>query len=402
VVESGSGQNRSALAAVRALSAAGYRPAVTVSTASALAAVSRHCRRVVRTPPVGTAGFTAAVGAELRAFPYLGAMPSSDAAILALSAPGAQLVDKQVLARRAAQVGLRTPQEWVFDTSEDLLAAAHDLTYPVVVKASRKTGPEYRPAERITSPDGLLAFISAPGPHTVQPYIPDEVHSLNGLLWQGRLVVTVHQRHVGLWPPVCGDACLAVTTEPPEPLSAQVVQLLEGYEGIFQVEMAGDYVLDVNPRVYGSVALAVQAGANLVGLYWNRVRGLPVTPPAPRIGVTYCWWEGEARRMLARLRGGDTNALRTLPVLAGQFLARELCDDPTPVLSRLRFAVTSGAERRSNGRILANDAQDRAGDDDDERRPVPEAATDVHQCAVVRGVDEQRQQRAHGARSEGG
>jgi predicted ATP-grasp superfamily ATP-dependent carboligase len=136
---------------------------------------------------------------------------------------------------------------------------------------------------------------------------------------------------------------MAVTTEPTEILKRQVVRLLDGYDGIFQVELVGEHVLDVNPRVYGSLDLATKAGVNLVGVYWDLVRGAAVDPVAPRTGVRYCWWEGEARRMVLRLRSGEAAAVRSLPAVARQFIG-QLSEDPKPVLTRLRYA------RRSRGR----------------------------------------------------
>lgn len=344
VVDSGRGQNRSALAAVRSLAEAGYRSAVSVSGPHVLAASSRYCHRVVWTPSVGTRGFAAAVNAELASFRYIGVMPSSDAAVTALSAPGAQFVDKRFLAKRAAALGMPVLWHRVFETSEELLAGADDLDYPVVVKASLKTSLDHRPARRFSSSAELQILLGTSGPFMVQKYVPGEVHSLNGVMWNGRLVVAVHQRHLAIWPPVCGDACIAVTTDAPETLKQQVLRLLEGYNGIFQVELVGDHVLDVNPRVYGSVDLATRAGVNLVGVYWDLVRGAAVEPVAPRLGVTYCWWEGEARRMLLRVRRGEATALETLPAVASRFLTQEIWDDPNPFVTRLRFArQTRGA-----------------------------------------------------------
>jgi hypothetical protein len=341
VVESGRGQNRSALAGVRALAKAGYRAALTVSGPNALAAASRYCHRVVTTAPVGTPGFAADVQSELASFPYLGLMPTSDAAVTALSDPGRPFVDKQVLAKRATDAGLTAPKGSVFETSDELLDSAEDLEYPVVVKASRKLRSRFLTARRIDSATELDALQETPGPLMVQEYVPDQMHSLSGVMWNGRIVVAVHQQHIGIWPPVCGDACLAVTSESTEALEQRVIRLLDGYNGIFQVEMAGEYFLDVNPRVYGSMDLATKAGVNLVGVYWDLVRGVSVEPAGPRIGVTYCWCEGEARRILLRLRRGDAAALHTLPATVGQFITREIWGDPMPMFARLNHVLRS-------------------------------------------------------------
>jgi hypothetical protein len=360
VVESGTGQNRSALVAVRALANAGYRSAVTVSGTGSLASASRYCHRVVPTPPVDSPGFADAIALETASFPYLGVMPSSDAAIIALSAPGAQFVDKKLLAERAADVGLVMPSSSMYTTTQELLDAARDIDYPFVVKASRKTTPHHRPSRLINSPADLAYLRHAPGPHLVQQYVHGEVHSLNGVMWRGRLSVAVHQRHLAIWPPVCGDACLATTTAPPERLRGQVARLLEGYEGIFQAELIGDHLLDVNPRVYASVDLAIRAGVNLVGIHWDLFRGLPFEPVTPRNGVMFCWWEGEARRMVRMLRGGDTTALRTVPVITSRLFSEEIWD-PKPVLIRLRYARRS-RRLRSTGAPSRRDTFRSAGE----------------------------------------
>jgi hypothetical protein len=146
---------------------------------------------------VGTPGFAEAVHAEAVSFPYLGVMPASDAAVTALSTSGAELVDKRLLAKRALDVGLRVPNDRVFETSDELLEGAEDLTYPVVVKASLKTGPDFRPARRIGSSGELRALRDAAGPLIVQQYLPGEMHSLNGVMWKGRLAAAVHQRPPG-------------------------------------------------------------------------------------------------------------------------------------------------------------------------------------------------------------
>lgn len=348
VVDSGSGQNRSALAAVRALALAGYRPAVTVSTRSALAAVSRYCSRVVLTPRVDKPAFAAALGVETSSHAYLGVMPASDAAIVALAPPEMELIDKEKLAKRARDVGMRVPEWRVFDNGQSLCGAAEELNYPLVVKPSFKVNAVYPPARRIESSAGLRAYSTTTGPWIVQPYLEGEMRSLAGVMWQGSLVVAVHQRHERIWPPICGDACVASTVAPDEDFQHRVERLLATYNGVFQAERVGDYLLDVNPRVYGSLPLAIAAGANLPGVYWDLVRGLPASQITPRLGVTYHWWEGDSRNVLSRWRAGDITALQAARAIRSPSSLsnlRELFDDPRPVISRMRYA---GASRRAS------------------------------------------------------
>ena len=303
VVDSGSGQNRSALAAVRALAAAGYRAAVTVSATPSLAASSRHCAKVVTTPAVGHPEFVGAVRAELAASDYLGVMLASDAVLNAFSPPGADLVNKATLARRAADLGIRMPATQTFNTAAELVAAASGLQFPVVVKSGLKAGPSQRPAQRVDAAAQLEAFGDGSGPWTVQPFIAGPMHSLVGVMWKGRLHVGLQQQHLRIWPPVCGDACTARSTELSPQLRDQVERLLAEHEGIFQVEFVGDHLLDVNPRVYGSLPLATAAGCDLVAIYWSLVRDQPIPSRAARPGVMYHWLEGELWYAVRRLPG---------------------------------------------------------------------------------------------------
>lgn len=354
VVDGGSGQNRSAVAAVRALGMAGYRAAVTVSGRYSLAASSRFCGRAVPTPLAGQQGFAAAVQTETAARPYLATLPASDAAILALSAAGQELVDKSVLAELAAGAGLSVPSSQRFEGIEDLLADAGQLDYPCVVKAAVKPSACQRPARHVTGPEDLVPLRDASGPFIVQPFVPGEMCSTAGVMWRGRLVAAVHQRHLRLWPPVCGDACAALTTEPDRDLEEKLEHLLSDYDGIFQAEFVGPYLLDLNPRVYGSMLLAVSAGVNPVHVYCALVAGAPVPLLRGRAGVRYRWWEGELRhayrhRSLYRHRSGGQPILATgLRELRRAWApsARPPLD-PGPTLTRLRYALNQGRQRFS-------------------------------------------------------
>ena len=70
-----------------------------------------------------------------------------------------------------------------------------------VVKAAVKPSASQRPARHVTGPEGLAVLRDASGPFIVQPFVPGEMHSTAGVMWRGRLVAAVHQRHLRLWPP---------------------------------------------------------------------------------------------------------------------------------------------------------------------------------------------------------
>jgi hypothetical protein len=340
VTDGGTGQGRSALAAVRALAAAGYRAAVTTSGPHSLAAASRHCHRRLAVPPVHDPGYADTVRAELASGDYLTVLPASDGALLELGTPVPHLIDKSSLGRAAAEVGLATPEGSVYLTPEDLQHGAGDLPYPVVVKPtiSRFT------AARIDGPRDLSRFASEDGPFLVQPFVDEPLRSLAGVIWRGRLVAAVHQRYLRIWPASCGGACAAETVEPDIAIEGQVSDLLAGYEGVFHVQFAGGLLLDVNPRIYGSHPLAERAGVNLVGIACDLVRGIPAPEGVLRArpGVFYRSLEGDIRNRIRAVRRreiGVVEALSSLRPRPRTAHGPESLSDPKPMAARASFAA---------------------------------------------------------------
>jgi len=340
IVDGGIGQNRAAVAAVRALHRGGYRVAVTAANGRSLAAASRFCDRVIPTLLPDHDEFAPTVRDEFENGNYLAMLPATDAAVTSLGAPGSDLVDKAILEHQAQLAGLPIPVSHAFQTASELLSGADSFAYPIVVKPRLKFSRRQIPAQRIDSPSQLRAATLGSGPFMVQRYVEDEIHSVNGVMWRGELVASVHQRHDRLWPPICGDACAATTTEPDVEREKQLIQLLSDYEGMFQAEFAGPYLLDINPRVYGSLPLAVSAGANLPVIFCGLLKGqVSERETRAQPGIGYRWWEGEVRHLLSHLREGHS-ATRTTPerLSLRRTQNRFAQLDPGPAFARLKFA----------------------------------------------------------------
>ena len=347
VTEGPLGQAKSALAAVRALAAAGYRPVVTVSRRHSLAAASRYCTSVVRVPPIESPNYRVAIEAELAKADYLTVLPTSDAALLALDWPVRHLVDKVELVDTARRVGLDSPPIEVFASRRSLLDAASSLEYPVVAKAviSRP------PAIAAWSPLDLQRLPQDVGSLVVQPYLGQGLRSLAGVIFNGRLLAAVHQRYVRLWPSDCGGACAAETTAPDLDLEHKVIALLEGYEGIFHVQLVGDTLIDANARVYGSLPLAVAAGANLAAIYCDLLAtdAEPAEVIRARPGIFYRWLEGDLRHVVQKVRTREIrlrSALGALRPRSDTAHGPESFIDPMPMLARVGYAIETGRWRR--------------------------------------------------------
>jgi biotin carboxylase len=324
--------------AVRALASGGYRPVVASSGPFSLASASRAATRTVGLPASADPAFPGAVERIVRDSGALAVFPTSDTALRALGSPGSELVDKARLAERADATAFPTPPTSRFDNGAALLDAAHQFSYPVVVKPAFPT----RPARRYEERASLSELSGVAEPLLVQPFVTDGMRAVGGVLRRGRLVAASHQRIVRTWPVGCGTSSAAVTVEPDEGLEEALVGLLGDFEGLFQAQLAGPYLLDVNPRAYGSLPLAVAAGANLPAVLCDLVRGEDVPVHRARPGVRYRWIEGDVRSVWTSFRNGSLGpgeAARALRPRRGTAHSTESLRDPRPALTRLRHAA---------------------------------------------------------------
>lgn len=344
VTDGGSGQGRSALAAVRALGAWGYPVAVTTSGSHSLAAASRHCsRRVPVAAVTDPSRYKQDILEETRARPYLAVMATSDAALLALGAPVEHLVDKTLLGARARAAGVPMPPTQRFESVRALLEGGSPFGFPIVIKPVVSRWPAVC-AEREDDVRELVEQGDAAV--LVQPYLQDDMSAIAGVMWKDELVAVSHQRYFRTWPVSCGTASAAETIEPDIDLEARITRLLAGYDGIFQAQLAADRLLDLNPRPYGSMPLAVRAGANLPGIYCDLLHGVNHARVRARPGVFYRWTEGDVRHVVERVRRRQTGPRQALAALRPRRRAAhstESLGDPRPMFARLVYALSRNA-----------------------------------------------------------
>lgn len=343
LIDSDTGQNRSALATVRALASAGYQPVLATCARHSLAASSRHCADRVAIPSERSERFTAAVRMELERRPYLCVLPSSDAALLSLDQPGRHLVDKEQLTGRAAAAGIPVPPHRRFASAADVRAAHRDLEYPVAIKPVVKGTTMHLNVTRADGPADLERLPMSNESLLVQPWIDDPMSAVSGVMWHGSLVAVVHQRYLRRWPVQAGVASAAVTVQPNPDLEKRLLTLLDGFDGIFQAQFVGGHLIDLNPRVYGSLPLAVAAGANLPAIFCELVAGRTVTRVRGRAGVRYRWVEGDVRHLFDGLRTGRSGAAEILAALRPRRATAHSVTavaDARPLLARLGYVMS--------------------------------------------------------------
>jgi hypothetical protein len=338
VTHGGSGQSRGTVSTVRALAADGWEPTVTVSGTLSLAAASRFCAGRLKVPFAGEPGYTEAVREEYDKGGYAALIPTSDVALVALEFPVRHLMDKTSCATRAVAAGMAVPPSRTFGSTGELVEARNELQYPVVIKPALK---RYA-ATRVDSPARLAAALKEEGPVIVQPFLSDRLRAVVGLMWEGELRAAVHLDYMRVWPMPCGTTASAVTVAPDAATEAGLVKLLADYNGIFHAEFAGDYLLDLNPRVHGTLPLALGAGVNLPASYCRLATGGDVQTMRGEPGKFFRWMEGDYRSLLQNVRESRIDvatAVRELRPRRGTIHSYESLSDPGPMLVRLAFAA---------------------------------------------------------------
>lgn len=208
-----------------------------------------------------------------------------------------RLRDKRRLAALAEEVGLGAPATLAAGTVAELRGAG--LPEHCVVKPVGSQGQliSARVIESHAELFALLDVLPADESLLVQEHVPGPLGALAIVVDRdGRLVARFQQTALRTWPPQAGGSSLARSVEPDEDLVERAVGLLAGagYWGLAQLQFLHgrerSMLIDVNPRFYGSLSLALASGVNLATAWHAVVVGAEPTRSGPyRIGVTYRW-----------------------------------------------------------------------------------------------------------------
>ncbi len=369
------GLARGALAGARGLRAAGWR----VGIGSPLAGISARSRAVgewhhLPALELGREPFVEAVQVAVRARGYDIVFAAGDAELIVISEerervgaavphppPGVLLrgLDKLDLMRAARDAGLDVPETLEADAS-----AVEQFPFPLIVKprlrlTSATLGPGQRLGTRLaaTAEDArahIAEIEAAEGAALVQERLSGSLMAWIGVLDdQSRVLVEVQQYARRLWPPNGGVSARAVTVPVSPAISESARGLLEGmsWSGLVQLQFilgpdGRARLIDLNPRFYGSMALAIGSGANLPAVWAATATGRDVVAGAPRPGERYHWLPGDLQALLAGPTGRwAPDLVGTLRWAVGAHHSVWSLRDPAPSVWYLGQLLRRGAGR---------------------------------------------------------
>ncbi|MFO0773261.1 MAG: ATP-grasp domain-containing protein [Nitrospiraceae bacterium] len=341
------GNERATLAVTRSLGREGYGVVVGAERQPSLAGTSRYCRAgfVYPSPAHDPEGFVTALETEARRHQAVLLIPMSDLAMSAIGAQRARLEasvtipvapqavyddasDKYRLMQRAAALGLPIPHTWYVPAGDVQPILAELGPYPLIIKPGRSLVTldgrwvKTQVTQARSAEDLLEQYRGTPAlrlPSLIQRRIEGEGQGVFALFDRGRPVLLFAHRRVREKPPSGGVSVVRESIELPQPMTDYAVRLLEnvGWHGAAMVEFKTDarsgvpYLMEINGRFWGSLQLAIDAGANFPADLATIALSKPrrVQDPAYRVGVRSRWVLGDVDHLLARLLKSDA-ALR--------------------------------------------------------------------------------------------
>ena len=366
-----------ALAACRALGRAGYQVGVAGWRPLDEAGVSRYAARYHRVPVLEheAHAWTLAVRQLVADHHYDVVVAITDAALarimdLQLPVPTTPrlsqrhhaLMDKGLLAELCTRASVRYPSTDRPTGAEEDAAAAHRVLRPMIVKAALPAAViadrvvTLPGARLVTDPDRTLQALAGIRREGADPIVQEYISGpkLQAVIIRRSAVTSCRlaYRVQREFPLRFGSEAMLEAVETEAGIGGEMVPMLErladaaGYEGLLQAEFIEDpegkspYLIDANPRLWGSLQFAEGLGFRMTERVIRDALSLePLPPPPNAVGRRYHHLTHEWRWLRAqrRIPAGYIATYSWRDVWDGISLT-----DPRPELLRLTRAMRGG------------------------------------------------------------
>ena len=303
------GHWRKSLAAVRALGRKGIKVTVGESTCLATAAFSKYCHRAVVYPSPNNrpSEFVNFLFEELSHRSYRMLLPMEDETLNLISQYHSEFArltylpivsfDKLQFAQRKDKIlqmaekhGIPVPKTWYIDDISQINKLKNSLPYPIVIKPKKSSGAVgicYSKQPGDLMEQYLSVHQRFPYP-LIQELIPQEGPGYGAsflLDERGRVKASFVHKRLREYPVTGGASTLRESVRRDDIRDmAQVLLNALNWFGVGMVEFKVDprdnipKLMEVNPRFWGSLSLAVQAGVNFPYLLYRMSRGESFKP----------------------------------------------------------------------------------------------------------------------------
>jgi predicted ATP-grasp superfamily ATP-dependent carboligase len=215
-----------------------------------------------------------------------------------------QAMDKERLTLSAGRAGLRVPR-----TGEATREGMAQMSAPFIVKPASPVDAALQ-AEASEDVDAALrqaqSIEDAGGRAIAQEMLDGSLVAVSLVAGESGIISICQQLAIHTWPRPVGVTARGVSVAVDPVLRSGIERLLEElqWQGLAQLQFlvpadGEPRLLDFNPRYYGSLGLAIRAGANHPDVWARVATGLPVSPVTGRAGATFQWLSRDLRASLA-------------------------------------------------------------------------------------------------------
>ncbi len=376
------GEQRASLAVVRSLGRRGCEVHVGSNTRHSIAGGSRFAasEALLPDPMAGTEAYCTAVARLLEAHRTHVVIPVTEGSTLALlerpdlldgaCIPTSDLPrfrrasDKGVVLALARELGIAVPAQWSTSGLAGETPGIPADQFPLVIKPARSVSGEAGRRRKVGvryahTPEQLQEALHdlgpGAGPFLLQARVEGPGLGIFLLRWGGEVIASFAHRRIREKPPSGGVSVCCESVPAPAHLLGQSRALLEAldWRGVAMIEYkhdtrtGHDYLMEINPRFWGSLQLAIDAGVDFPWYLLQSALGhRTATVDRWRTGIRSRWCWGEIDHLIARLRrspaeldlpSDDPGMLRTAASILLPWRPRQKSDvfrlsDPLPGL----------------------------------------------------------------------
>ncbi len=332
------GEGRAALAVVRSLGRQGIPVTVAGYSSKTLAGSSRYAakRIVIPHPFLDPDGMARALREEAQKNPGRVWIPVTDETLavvdglrdslsgIRLPFPPSSVLelawDKAKLAEFATVCGLHVPRTLRPRHAREAVEQAVSLGFPVILKPARsklrtKNGFREGAVRIIKDQKDLISAWNRENDNIpfplLQENIPGHGEGVFILADRGRVVARFAHRRLREKPPSGGVSVLRESVPVPQILIEPVDRLIQalGWHGACMIEFRIDardgkpYLMEINPRFWGSLQLAVDSGVDFPFLLYRLALGEnPESVLDYQMGIRSRWLLGDLDHLIIRLK----------------------------------------------------------------------------------------------------
>lgn len=211
------------------------------------------------------------------------------------------LHDKGKLMKLAAKLKVPIPKTFFINKASDL----RKVNFPCVVKVTRsKSSKGVFYAKDMNELKKALKQHEA-SDKIIQEYVNGETRGVSYLYHKGRMITYFAHKRLREYPVTGGPSSYRESINAPElvKIGKKILDYVR-WDGLAMVEFKGGKLLEINPRFWGSVNQAIQAGVNFPYLLVQKAAGnkISLKPGNYAIGVRTKLYLNDVRSIISLIR----------------------------------------------------------------------------------------------------